>query len=107
MKNIHEDDTGIAIREIISNGVNIERTMDIDFFIDIQDEEDGNKIASEIKEKGFNTSLEYDKEEKAWTCYCTKNMFLDYEAIIEIESLLDNVAKKYNGKIDGFATYGN
>lgn len=107
MNKIPNDDTGNAIREIISTGVDLTKRMNIDFFIEVPDKKFGEQIIRELIEKGFKTNLDYDKEYESWTCYCTKNTFLEYTNIVTIEKYLEKVASKNFGKLDGFATYGN
>ncbi len=67
----------------------------------------GGLISKEVKKIGFDTKIEFDAEYEDWTCYCSKKIFLDYNIIVNIEIILDKIARKYNGNIDGFGTYGN
>lgn len=99
--------TGNAIREIIRNGVDLTKEMEIDFFIAVPSENAGELISKEISSLGFSISIENDVETNTWTCYCSKKMMLDYNLISEFETKLDSIAKKVGGYIDGFGTYGN
>ncbi len=107
MKNIPNDATGDAIRQIIDYGVDLNKPMDVDFFVVIPNEKRGLSFIEELKNENFTFSLEYDDEDKEWTCYCTKSMFLEHKDITETERYLDSHAKQFDGYIDGFGTFGN
>lgn len=107
LNEIPNDSTGQAIKEIIKNGVKLDLTMDIDFFVVLPNIENGKSFEKEIHNFDFITSLEFDEEHNLLTCYCTKNMYLEYYEIIKIENLLTKVSSIYNGYYDGFGTFGN
>ena len=81
--------------------------MSIDFFALVPSEEAGNQVAREVRALAFDASVEYDEETKQWTCYCTKSIIPHYETVIAIEEQVDSIAQRYDGRIDGFGSYGN
>ncbi|WP_415396409.1 ribonuclease E inhibitor RraB [Sulfurimonas sp. CS5] len=108
MNDIEKNATREAIENIISSKtVDLAKETLMDFFIDVPDKNIGNVIAQEVKELSFQTSVEYDEEDNSWTCYCSKNIFLDFNTIMNIEDSLDEIAKKHGGYSDGFGTFGN
>ncbi len=107
--NIPNDETGQAIQTIISNGVNLNKPLEMDFFIAIPHNALKNKrlLQKELEELGFRVSIELNEESNEWTFYCTIEMYLSYKSVVEIEYKLDEVSKKYGCYLDGFGTYGN
>lgn len=102
-----DDETGDALNEFVKNGFDLSKPMQIDFFLAVLSMKKGIKISQIVEKLGFNTSVEQDEETQEWTCYCTKIMIPEYTEIIKIEEELNNIAKLYDGYIDGFGSYGN
>jgi Regulator of ribonuclease activity B len=104
---IPNDETGEALKLIASNGSDLNKPMEIDFFVAIPSKEKGDLIALKVRELGFDASVEQDDETLEWTCYCTKTLIPRYSEIIEIEQQLNSMSKPYGGYSDGFGSYGN
>lgn len=110
-KHFPNDATGDALRRFEqSNGFDISKPLEIEFFVVIPSKKMGNKVALKVSNLGFKTSVEkdgIDEAEYEWTCYCTKTLIPNYYEIVKIEEELDNIAKLYGGYIDGFGSFGN
>ena len=100
-------DTGNTLRELVEQGSDINKPMDLDFFISVTNEESGKLISRDVMGLDYRVSLEMDSEMNEWTCYCAKTMIPKYEDIIRIEEELDEIAKRHGGYIDGFGSFGN
>jgi hypothetical protein len=107
MKLPPNDATSDTLNQFSQNGFDLNKVMEIEFFIVIPDEILGLKMATEIESIGFNTSVEYDAETNEWTCYCGVNLIPQYLVIVGIEKKLMSKAKEYGGYLDGFGSYGN
>lgn len=107
MKTLPNDDTGNALKCIEENGSDLTKPLTMDFFIAVSSKSNGDKVANEVKNLGYQTSVEFDEETDSWTCYCTKTMIPTYPSVVASEQELDMIAQKYSGYIDGFGSYGN
>lgn len=105
IKDIPDDDTGQAIKRWAKEGTDLTQPINIDFFVAVDNEFLGQKIAAELM--GFSTSVEKDDETGEWTCYCTKTMIPDYTAVLHVESMLQNIADKFGASYEGFGSFGN
>jgi regulator of RNase E activity RraB len=107
MEPIPNDETGEALREILKNGSDLTRPMEIDFFVAVPSKKTGNQVALKAKALGFKISVEQDDETGDWTCYCTKTLIPEYSKVVKIEKQLSSISKVYGGYSDGFGSYGN
>lgn len=101
------DDTGDALRRIAKNGFDLTRLLKMEFFVAVPDEDEGQKLAGLACAEGLETSVEQSDESQRWTCYCTKVLVADYNAVLAFEEQLDNLARPLGGHSDGFGTFGN
>jgi len=102
-----DDETGSALRRYVMEGSDLTRPMLMDFFVLVPSENAGKKVADAAQELGYSTSVEYDQQTEAWTCYCTKTIVPSYNAVTQIEEQLDLIAQGFGGRIDGFGSFGN
>lgn len=107
MSKLPDDATGKALQRIQKNGPDLSKPMDVDFFVAIPTRNDGERFATQIRELGFKTSVEQDEETGNWTCYCSKQIIPKYDVVISIECQLMDLAKHFEGYVDGFGSYGN
>jgi hypothetical protein len=49
---------------------------------------------------------EGDEKASSWTVYCTREMVLIYEAVIEAQAELDRIGRPHGGRSDGWGTFG-
>ncbi|WP_045390093.1 ribonuclease E inhibitor RraB [Vibrio rotiferianus] len=107
MHNIPDDETGLALKVYINNGSDLSKPMNMDFFVAVPSKAKGLAVAREVEKLGFQTSVEFDNEEREWTCYCNKTIIPSYSNVVAIEQQLDRVSKPFDGVVDGFGSYGN
>lgn len=102
-----DDADGDAMRKVFDHGSDPDRAMDVDFMIACTSVETGKVIADLAVAKGYAVNVSTDEEDGAVTCYCTKSMLLDYEALKACQAELDQLARPHEGYIDGWGTFGN
>ena len=107
IQDIPDDDTGQAIKRWAMEGSDLNEPMKIDFFINVADEVIGSQLSVNPALSDFKVFVERDDDTGRWTCYCTITMIPDYRAIINIETLLADVAKGLGAGYDGFGSFGN
>lgn len=101
------DADGDALGRIAEEGSDMTKPMEIDFFIAVTTEEGGQAIAYAANQLGYETEIVFDEESGDLTCYCAKTMIPNYEAIIEVQKELDQLAKPHEEFSDGWGTLGN
>ena len=102
-----QDDNGDALRRLAEAGSDMSLPMWIDFMIAIPSGSVGNEIGAEAERLGYAFSVEQDPESKEWTCYCRREMIATYPAIVAAQSELEALARRHNGYIDGWGSFGN
>ena len=107
MESLPDDATGAALRRFADAGSDLTRPMEMDFFVAVPSETAGNAVAAVAREQGFTTSVEQDAETANWTCYCAKTIVPSYDEVVQIETLLDGIARLHGGHADGFGSFGN
>lgn len=108
------DADGDALRRIAADGNDMSRPMEVNFQVAAPDEPTAKKFAEAAVKLGYRTSVyAYDPEEKEeeltdpWTCECTKDMVLTYDAVIAAQLELDEIAQSLGAYADGWGTFGN
>jgi hypothetical protein len=104
---VKDDATWAALQRIAQDGSDLSRPLKMDFFVAVPDQASGLAVASRVRPLGFDASLDQDDQTGEWTCYCTKLLVPTYDTVVEIESLLDSIAREVGGYADGFGTFGN
>ncbi|MEP7340522.1 MAG: ribonuclease E inhibitor RraB [Acidobacteriota bacterium] len=108
MKNQYPPDAdGDALNRIAKDGSDMSKPMGIDFFVAVATEGGGHLIANAANQLGYETEIVFDEESGDLTCYCTKVMVPEYDAVIEAQKELDQLAKPHEGFSDGWGTLGN
>ena len=107
MENLPNDSDGDALRRLIGLGYDLSRPMSIDFFIAVPSEQAGLAVAEAAEKQGYRTSVEFDDEDQAWTCYCTCEMVPSYLGLIVVQSDLEQLSGPHGGYPDGWGTFGN
>lgn len=96
------------MRRIASEGSDMSRPMDIDFFVDVPDLETGQRVAAAAETLGFRAQLSQDEESGVWTCACSKSMLATYEGVLSAQGELEDLASSFPGcTADGWGTFGN
>src|SRR5262249_51780419 len=95
------------LRMIASMGCDMTQPMEIDFFVDVPSQAAGLRVAELATRLGYRTSVKYDEEDDAWTCYCTRRMVATYDAVCGAQSELDELSRPVDGGTDGWGTEGN
>jgi hypothetical protein len=104
--NYPNDADGDALRRVASMGCDLTKPLDIDFFVDAPSQESGAQVAELAFRSGYRTTLDYDEEDDAWTCNCTKLMVPTYEAVLGAQQELDGLSRQFGGRSDGWGTSG-
>jgi hypothetical protein len=107
MENLPNDADGDALRKLIELGHDLSRPMVIDFFIAVPSEQAGLAVAEAAEEHGYMVAVEYDDEDREWTCYCSCEMVPTLPGLIAAQSKLQEIAIPYGGYTDGWGTSGN
>jgi hypothetical protein len=101
------DSDGDALRRLGATGSDLSKEMEIDFAVLVPDERAGLAFARIVGECGFRTAVKQGGHTGRWTCYCSRNMVPAYDAIVEIQRMLDDLGRPYNAKPDGWGSFGN
>ena len=101
------DSDGDALRSLIATGSDLSKEMEIDFAMSVPNREAGLAFATIVGPMGFQTSISLGDATKTWTCYCSRIMVPSYEAIIEVQRILEKTGKPYNARPDGWGSFGN
>lgn len=100
-----KDEDGQTLKMLYQSGVNFEQQHEVDFFIAVSNQADGEAFQKALEREGMQNSLEYDRENNEWTCYYSKKMYLRYEDIINIQTKINELGKPYNAYVDGWGTF--
>lgn len=106
IENLPHDADGDAIRRVVRDGADLKRPMVVDFAVIFASEDEALAFERSLVNSDFEVSLERE-EDASWTCYCTKEMLLRYETVVEIQQALDTLARPLGGSVDGWGTLGN
>jgi hypothetical protein len=96
------DEDGQVLKMLYKQGVDFNKTQDVDFFIAVPDKKSGEAVLNSLRDDGFICELEQDDETEEWTCYCFIKMLLNYEDISDIQKRLNGLSKPYGGQTDGW-----
>jgi Regulator of ribonuclease activity B len=100
--------TAAALKRFEADGSDLSRPMTVDFFVSVPSREAGERVAAHAGAVGFGTRLKADGNAAAtWTCYCEQTMVATFEAVREVERVVDAIGRLYGGHGDGFGSYGN
>jgi regulator of RNase E activity RraB len=105
--NFPNDADGDALRRLIHDGSDLSRPMAIDFTVDVPTRAAGEAVARAAEQAGYQTSVEMDEEDGAWTCYCTRYMIANYAAVVEAQRELNRLSEPHGGSCDGWGSFGN
>jgi regulator of RNase E activity RraB len=88
------------------------KPMSIDFAIAAPSEDSGERIAAEARRLGFSVKVvpdacDEEPDASSWSCYCTKTMIPAYDALLDVQRQLNDIATPWGGWSDGWGTFGN
>ena len=100
-----KDEDGQVLNMLYKQGIDFNIKHIVDFFIAIPDQGNGEKIIGRLQELGLNCELDYNEEFEDWTCTCSKEMFLIYEDIVEMQKELNKLGEEFGGYTDGWGAF--
>jgi hypothetical protein len=92
-----DDANGQALKSLYKDGIDFKKSHSVEFFIAVPDKKAGELLTDILKAEGFHCFLEQDDETDEWSCCTSKNMLLDYDAIVGIQNRLDHLSKPHGG----------
>ncbi|MCU5706190.1 ribonuclease E inhibitor RraB [Bacillus wiedmannii] len=98
-----KDADGQVLNMLYKQGIDFNKKHIVDFFITIPDQGNGEKIISRLQEQGLNCELDYNEEFE--DCTCSKEMYLVYEDIVEMQKELSTLSEEFGGYTDGWGTF--
>jgi len=101
------DADGDALRRVRDGGSNMTKPMDIDFAVAVPDRATGEAIAERALAHGYLVRVHQGTQSMAWTCYCTRRMVPEYDAVVAAQRELDGISQPLGGHCDGWGTFGN
>lgn len=102
-----EDPDRAVLRRLAEDGNDLSKFMVIDFHVIVPDQEVGLEFAEAAKQAGYKTELSYDKDDDEFTAWCSKLMLPEYQALIDAQVELAELALPFGSALDGWGTIGN
>ncbi|MEZ6127775.1 MAG: ribonuclease E inhibitor RraB [Planctomycetaceae bacterium] len=112
-----DDLDGEVLRMIAEDGNDMTQPMEVEFHVAAATEEDAETIADAAEKLGYEAFIDFDdgsddedlEDEitEPWTCTCRRTMVLEYDAIMQAQAELDELARPLGGYADGWGTFGN
>ena len=104
---------------MIDSGVDLSKPIEVEFTLDVADEDMGSKLQDELKAAGYLVELEYEpgelEEDEAvvdegvleefgpsWTLYARVQIVPTYEEIMARQENIGRLASKYGSTCDGW-----
>lgn len=107
LDSIPNDADGDVLRRLVEHGNDLSKFMVIDFHLVVPDEEAGKQLGELVKQAGYKPELWYDEEQDMITLQASKLMLPEYQALIDAQVELGQMALALGGTIDGWGTLGN
>ncbi|TWT93756.1 ribonuclease E inhibitor RraB [Stieleria varia] len=117
MTDYPNDEDGMVLADLASQGVDMTQPMEIEFPVLTVDEASANAIAKALVEAGYEAFIEFDEGEPdedgiidpddeefgpAWDIYVTVKMVPTYDEIVRIQDDLTRIASPFGGLSDGW-----
>lgn len=99
------DEDGEVLNMLYKQGADFSKKHIVDFFIAVPNQDSGEKIIDRLKVLGLNCELDFNEEFEDWTCTSSKEMFLVYEDIVEMQKDLNTLSEGFGGYTDGWGTF--
>jgi hypothetical protein len=112
-----DDADGAVLRRLEARGIDLSRPLKIEFMADAPDEKTAGRISADLQTQGFMATAEFDPGEPdengiidpndpdfgpSWTVYLERMMVPDYSALLGMQQIIDEVARRHGGKADGW-----
>lgn len=111
-----DDADGAVLADLAARGVDMSKSLLIDFPVAAPDETSAADIAKAMLQAGYDARVEYDEGEPdydpsvddpkefgpSWTVYADITIIPAYSEIIRIQNTLDLLARPFGGKSDGW-----
>jgi hypothetical protein len=112
-----DDADGLVLRRLEARGVDLSRALKIEFMADAPDELAAGRISADLQAQGLIATAEFDPGEPdengmidpndpefgpSWTVYLERMMVPDYSALVGMQQIIDEVARRHGGKADGW-----
>jgi hypothetical protein len=95
-----------AIDRISTDGSDMARPMEVDFFLASAARPSADSLA-ELNRKGFRIEVGPDDDHLSWTVTATRMMIVSAVTVEAIEAVLIDIARKHGLLYDGFGSFGN
>lgn len=107
--NYPDDSDGHALQSVADDGNDMGRPMDVDFPVVFADQTIAERFAAIAQKQGFQTKLWQHEEEddRDWDVVCVKRLVLTYDAVLAVQSELNELSAPLGGYSDGWGTFGN
>ena len=105
-----EDDNGDALRRLEAHGDDLSKPRNIDFTVVFKDASSAGKFAEHFRALGHEVSVEERTETNQdfpWDVVVVQHMAPSYEAISNVEDLLQSVADGLGGHNDGWGCFSS
>ncbi|MDF2700745.1 MAG: hypothetical protein K0Q49_2308 [Haloplasmataceae bacterium] len=97
-KKFPNDEVGNALSNLYNSGVNFKVKQTVHFFINVNDKDCGFKILESLKQKGLEGKLV--ENNKIYKIIYSKHMLLEYEELVNIQSILNKISNPLGGLSD-------
>ncbi|MFP4356754.1 MAG: ribonuclease E inhibitor RraB [Phycisphaerae bacterium] len=105
--NLPDNADGDALRQLAEDGSRLDKPMEINFPVICPSQETALDIAAAAMEQDFDVDVWQDEETSEWICECSLTMVPHYDDLLGIQQALDELARPFGGKSDGWGTFGN
>ena len=112
-----DDEDGAVLASLAAHGVDMSQPLLIEFAVAVPDEAAANNTSAALTKAGYEPEVVYDEGESdedgeldpddeefgpSWTVYANVQMVPGYDEIIRIQAELDQLARPFDGKCDGW-----
>ena len=104
LMSLPDDDNGKMLAAMADAGMDLSRSMDVDFFLVFESQRDAETALEDLVNSDSDGEVElmFNEETAKHEIIVTINMIPEYEAIVAQESSLNNFAEEYDGMTDGW-----
>ena len=112
-----DDEDGTVLANLADMGVDMSQTLQFEFAVAVPDEASADKTLKAMTNAGYDSQIEFDEGEPdedgeidpddeeygpSWTVYAYVPMVPDYNEIVRIQADLDQIARPFGGRSDGW-----
>ena len=101
------DSDGDALRRVATNGSDMSAPMEIDFPVLFTSEAKARAFAPVAIGLGYRVEIDAHENDSNWDVMCSRRMVPNYDELIRIQDELNRAAMPFDGKSDGWGTFGN